>query len=117
LKRLLSTVFLLGILAVGGTSGVLAAPPENNKNYDTIDLVCGEDEYTVVTIQGSQRVAFQSVDSGDVFIVVSFDVIDSSGDTVTIPVGQGKRTGQQGDLITCETPNLDTVSATFVRVP
>lgn len=120
MKRMISALLLLGILVVGlvaDTSGVTAAPPEHNKHYDTFELVCDDGPYTVVSIAHSQTGAFHSVDGGDVFILVSFEVVDTEGQVITIPIGQGKRVGQQGDWITCETPELDAVTATFLRVP
>jgi streptogramin lyase len=116
-KRKITTVLLIGVLAIIGASGVAAAPPEHNKQYRTIALECGSASYTVVSNSQSQGVAFLDEEGGYVFILVSFEVIDPvTGEIATIPVGQGNRTGQHGKLITCETPDLNTFRATFLRV-
>jgi hypothetical protein len=118
MKRKVTTVLLFGILAIVGVSGVSAAPPEHNKHYRAITLRCGSESYTVVSTSQSQGAAFHNVEGEDMFILVSFEVVDpATSEIVTIPVGQGNRTGQQGDLITCETPTLNALRATFFRVP
>ena len=118
MKRKITAVLLLGVLAIFGAPGVSAAPPEHNQHFGTITLECGSGTYTVVSNIQSQGVAFDNIENGDMFILVSFEVLDIvTGEIVTIPVGQGNRMGQQGSLITCETPDLVTLRATFFRIP
>ncbi len=119
MKRRIFTLLLFGVLVIAGASGASAAPPEDNKKYREITLLCGSDPAITVWSIESQGVAFHHEESGEVFILVSFEFVvdEDTGVTVTVPVGQGNRVGQQNDLITCNTPDLSVVRATFIRVP
>jgi hypothetical protein len=97
------------LLAVGTAS---ADPPETNKNALIFTVVCGEDEeeVTFVTIGHSASAVANVVGSTSnaVLTELTFTFIDPDTDAIlsqeTVGVGQGNRTGQQDDLITCTAP-------------
>ena len=104
-----ATMALTTLLAVGTAS---ADPPETNKNALIFTVVCGEDEeeVTFVTIGHSASAVANVVGSTSnaVLTELTFTFIDPDTDAIlsqeTVGVGQGNRTGQQDDLITCTAP-------------
>jgi hypothetical protein len=93
------------VLAVFG-GGIAAADPINSKNAEVFDITCENGQtYRVVTAGG---IPAHIVGSSRNIIPVQFTFTATDPDTGEVlfsetgPV-RGKKTGLQGDLMTCET--------------
>jgi hypothetical protein len=103
-----ATMVIMALLAVG----IASADPVKSKNAEVFTLDCGGEEVTIVSIFHSNAAVFNVVDGTSNFVATHFGgtftfTDPESGQTVVepfdIPVGQGKRTGQEGELTTCAT--------------
>jgi hypothetical protein len=104
-KRTALVLAVAMVMAVFG-GGIAAADPINSKNAEVFQITCDNGQtYRVVTTGG---IPAHIVDSSRNIIPVqfTFTAMDpNTGEVVfseTEPV-RGKKTGLQGDLITCET--------------
>ena len=92
------------VMAVFG-GGIAAADPINSKNAEVFDITCDNGQtYQVVTSGGIPAHIVGST-RNIIPVQFTFTVIDpETGETEVFsePV-RGKKTGLQGDLITCET--------------
>jgi len=107
---------IAGLLAVLSLGSVVAAPPPSNPNYQEFTVVCDGETLTAITNANSFGVPLHIEGETSVLIIVAFEATDADGNTVWIPVGNGKRTGQQGDLIICSAPHID-ANAQILRTP
>ena len=105
---LLATMAIAAILAMG----IASADPLNSKNAQVFAFDCGGEEVSVATIINSQASVGNVVGSTSNFVTTRGEGTLSytdpeSGQTVVEPfvltVGQGNRTGQEGELTTCTT--------------
>jgi hypothetical protein len=92
------------VLAVFG-SGIAAADPINSKNAEVFRVTCDNGQtFQVVVVAGLPA---HIVGSSRNIIPVEFTFTATDPDTGEVlfsdtePVGKGKKTGLQGDLITC----------------
>jgi hypothetical protein len=109
---LVGAVLALALGLVSTAPSVLA-DPINGTHKEVFPITCSGETFQVV---GGRGAPAQVVDSQEVFVPASFVQVSSWTDPVTneivtqtdaFSVGQGKRTGQQDDQITC------TYTATF----
>ena len=108
---LVATMAIVAVLAAGMTAGMASADPIKSKNAQIFTINCGGEEVTVVTIVNNNAVVVNVVDSTSNFVATSlegtFTFTDpESGQTVVVPgpidpIGEGKRTGQEGSLTAC----------------
>ena len=93
-------------------AGIASADPIKSKNAQILTINCGGEEVTVVTIVNNNAIVANVVDSTSNFVTTriegTFTFTDpESGQTVVVPIddpiGQGKRTGQEGTLTACAT--------------
>jgi hypothetical protein len=114
MRRLAFAVVLsLALLATLGHAPV-RADPTNGRNAELITLTCGG--ATVEIVVSAAGIAGHVVDGPGVLIPVAFQITGTFTDPETgelVPVnesfgvGQGKRVGQQGDLVTCTFPIVE----------
>ncbi len=104
MKRMALVLAVAMVLAVFG-SGIAAADPINSKNAEVFQITCDNGQsYQVVVVAGLPA---HIVGSSRNIIPVEFTFTATDPDTGevlfsdTVPVGKGKKTGLQGDLITC----------------
>ena len=103
-----ATMVIMALLAVG----IASADPVNSKNAWFLTFDCGGEEVQFVSLVNNRAVAVHVVDDTSNFVGTHFGgtftfTDPESGQTVVEPfdgpVGQGKRTGQEGELTTCAT--------------
>ncbi len=106
MKRIALVLAVAMVMAVFG-SGIAAADPINSKNAEVFQVTCDNGQtYRVVTAGGLPG---HIVGSSRNIIPVEFTftaINPATGEVLfseTEPVGKGKKTGLQKDLITCET--------------
>jgi hypothetical protein len=105
MKRIILLVMAAMVMTVLG-SGIAAAAPVNNKNAEFFQLTCSNgQEYTVVVTNGLPGHIVGS-NSKIIPVEITFTAIDPETEeplfSETNTLGQGKKVGLQGDLITCE---------------
>ncbi len=104
MKRMALVLAVAMVLAVFG-SGIAAADPINSKNAEVFRVTCDNGQtFQVVVVAGLPA---HIVGSSRNIIPVEFTFTATDPDTGEVlfsdtePVGKGKKTGLQGDLITC----------------
>jgi hypothetical protein len=105
-SRLLATMPMIALLLLSVVPSALADPIQGT-HKEVFPVTCAGETFLVV---GGKGAPAQVVDGQDVLIPASFVQVSSwfdpaTGELVTqvdaFSVGQGNRTGQQGDQITC----------------
>jgi len=102
---LLATMAITALLAVG----IASADPVNAPSAGTLDIVCGGEEVTLVTLANNAPL-LNVVEGTSTFhiteLIFTFTDQDTGDiDTDTLPVGQGNQTGLEDELVTCTTPS------------
>ena len=92
--------------------GIASADPVNSKNALFLTFDCGGEEVQAVAIVNNSAVVANVVDDTSNFVATDFEgtftyTDPETGQTVVepfdAPIGQGKRTGQEGELTACAT--------------
>jgi hypothetical protein len=103
-----TTMVIMALLAVG----IASADPLNSKNALFLTFDCGGEEVQAVSIFNNRAIVANVVDDTSNFVGTRFEgtltfTDPETGLTVVEPfddpIGQGKRTGQQGELTACAT--------------
>ena len=106
MKRMALVLAVAMIMAVLG-SGIAAADPINSKNAEVFPITCSNGQTYTVVVAGGLPGHIVGSTRNIIPVEFTFTAIDPDTDEVlfseTEPVGKGKKTGLQRDLITCET--------------
>src|ERR687889_644957 len=106
LLLLAATMAIMALLAVG----VASADPLNAPSAGTLDLDCGGEEVTLVTL-ANRAPQLQVVEGTSTFHITELtftgtDQTTGDIDTDTLTTGQGNQTGLQEELVSCTAPTL-----------
>ena len=126
MRRAVLLAATMAIVAVLAT-GIASADPVNSKKAPITTFDCGGEQVTVTFLLNPSAI-FSVVGTTSNFVLTRADGTDTFTDPETgevveeefvFLVGQGKRTGQQGSLTTCDTtltfedPVVGTVTTDF----
>ena len=109
MKRIALVLALVAMIMATLGSGLAAADPLNSPQADTVTLACTNGQtYQVVRQGGLPQLHIVGSTGNFILTEVTFAAIDpDSGEILfsgTESVGQGNKTGLQGELITCTAP-------------
>ena len=104
---LLATMAITALLAVG----IASADPVNAPSAGALDIVCGGEEVTLVTLANNAPLLNVVEDTSTFHITeLTFTGTDQTtgdiDDAGTVTTGQGNQTGLQQELVTCTAPTL-----------